>query len=130
LTTSGNDSIFLPDRVGRRSRPVRSTAGTRLAEAIAAEKLDENGVSCRWFVLPRDAKVSAKRKRPIADGSHHDRDAIATDVEDETYADPVSEGGGDDDSSNSSDDDIEIRNDEVRIRLFLLISARANSNQR
>jgi hypothetical protein len=78
---------------------------------IAAEKLDENGLACRRFVLPRDAKASAKRKRPIADGSHHD--VIDTDVEDETYVGLVSKGGGDDDSSDSSDDDIEIQNDEV-----------------
>ena len=42
--------------------PIRTTAGTQLTEAIAAEKLDENGLSCRCFILPHDVKVSAKRK--------------------------------------------------------------------
>jgi len=32
---------------GQRSRPIRAAAGTRLAEAIASEKLDEYGPSCR-----------------------------------------------------------------------------------
>jgi len=44
-------------------------------------------------------------------------DAIDTDSEDETYADPVSEGGCNDDSPDSSDDDIEIGNGEVWIIL-------------
>ena len=73
--------IFLSGQVGQRSsRPIRATAGTRLAEAIAAEKLDEYGVSCRRFILPHDAKASAKRKRPPTDESHGD--AIDTDAED------------------------------------------------
>jgi len=104
----------LSGRVGQRSHPICATAGTRLAEAIAAEKLDENGVSCCRFVLPH-AKVSAKRKQPTTNVSRGD--AIDTDSEDETYADPVSEGGCDDDSPDSSDDDIEIGNGEVWIIL-------------
>jgi hypothetical protein len=106
---------FLSGQVGQRSRPIRATAGTRLAEAIAAEKLDENGQSCRRFVLPRDAKVSAKRKRPTTDESRNN--AIDTDTEDETFVIPVSEGGCDDDSSDSDNDDIEIGNEEVWIIL-------------
>jgi len=104
----------LSGRVGQRSCPIRATAGTQLAEAIAAKKLNENGVSCRCFVLPH-AKASAKRKRPATDVSRGD--AIDTDSEDETYVDPVSEGGCDDDSPDSSDDDIEIGNGEVWIIL-------------
>ena len=42
--------------------PIHTTAGTQLTEAIAAEKLDENGLSCRCFILPCDAKASAKCK--------------------------------------------------------------------
>jgi hypothetical protein len=105
-------------QVGQRSRPVRSTAGTRLADAIAAEKLDEYGSSCRRFILPR----STKRKRPATTESHCD--AIDTDPEDETFAISVSEGGSDDDSDIN---EIEIGNDEVWL-VSLLISVRANLN--
>ena len=97
--------------MGQRSRPVRATAGTRLAEAIAAEKLDEYGLSCRRFLPPQDAKASAKRKRPTANESRSD--AIDTDLEDETFAISVSEGGSDDNSPNSDSDGIEIGNEEV-----------------
>jgi len=104
----------LSGRVSQHLRPICATAGTQLAEAITAEKLNENGVSCRHFILPH-AKASAKRKQPATNVSHGD--AIDTDSEDETYADPVSEGGCDDDSPDSSDDDIEIGNGEVWIIL-------------
>jgi len=114
LITLGKNS-FLSGRVSQRSHPIHTTAGTRLAEAIAAEKLDENGVSYRRFVLPHHAKVSAKRKRPATNVSRGN--AIDTDTEDETYAGPVSEGECDDDSPDSSNDDIEIGNDEVWIIL-------------
>jgi hypothetical protein len=62
LSQLGDNSypISLPD--GKRSRPSHATAGTRLAEALATEKLDEYGASCRCFILPCDAKVPAKRK--------------------------------------------------------------------
>jgi hypothetical protein len=103
--------IFLSDQVGQCSRPIRATAGTRLAQAIAAEKLDEYGVSCRRFVLPRDAKASGKRKRPTTDESRGN--AIDTDTEDKTFAISVSEGGCSDDSPDLDSDDIEIGNKEV-----------------
>src|SRR6266849_5886945 len=54
--------IFLSGQVGQRSHPIRATAGARLAEAIAAEKLNEDGSSCCRFILPRDVKASTKRK--------------------------------------------------------------------
>jgi hypothetical protein len=105
---------------GQRSRPVRAAAGTRLKEAIAAEKLNEDGTSCRRFILPRDAKATAKRKRPITDKLPGDAIdlAINSDPEDVTYAIPVSE--GDDDSPDSDGDEIEIGNQEVCTDLITL----------
>jgi hypothetical protein len=103
----------------QRSRPIRASAGTRLAEAIAAEKLDEYGSSCRRFIRPRDAKSSAKRKRPITDESLGG--AIGdSDAEDKSYAISVSD-GADDDSLESEEDNIEVRNDEVWVYLFNLV---------
>jgi hypothetical protein len=113
--------IFLSGQVGQRSRPIRATAGARLAEAIAAEKLDEYGSSCRRFIIPRDAKVSAKRKRPVTDASCDiggDAIQVDTDVEDKTFAISVSEGGCNDDSSDSESDGVEIGNEEVCLALF------------
>ena len=108
--------IFLSGGLGQRSRPIRTTAGTRLAEAIAAEKLDENGSSCRRFMLPRDAKASAKRKRPTTNESHGgEAIPVDTDTEDKTFAISVSEGGYDDSSSGSDSEGLEIGNEEVRI---------------
>jgi hypothetical protein len=101
----------------QRSRPIRAAAGARLAEAIAAEKLNEDGTSCRRFI-PRDAKASAKRKRPITDDSELPGDAIDTDTEDVTYAISVSE--GDDDLPVSDEDAIEIGNQEVCTDLISL----------
>jgi len=104
--------------LGQRSRPIRTTAGTRLADALAAEKLDENGLSCRRFIQPRDAKASAKRKQPTTDKLHGD--AMDTDTEDKTFAISVSEGECDDDLSDSDSDDIEIGNNEVwTTRIYL-----------
>jgi hypothetical protein len=104
--------FFWSGRADQRSRPVRSTAGTRLAEAIAAEKLDEFGSSCRRFILPRDAKAPAKRKRPTTDASRSDVIQVDSDPEDQTFAVSVSEGGNNDDSSDSDGED-EIANEEV-----------------
>ena len=98
---------------GQRSRPIRATAGIRLAEAIAAEKLDEFGSSCRRFIPARDAKASAKCKRPTT--TQPCGDAIDTDTEDETFAISVSEGEHDGDSLDSGSDDIGIGNEEVCI---------------
>jgi len=109
----------LSGQVGQRSRPTCATAGTRLAEAITTEKLDENGQSCRRFILCHDAKASAKHKRPTTNDSCGD--AIDTDTEDETFAVPVSEGGSDGNSLDSDIDEIEVGNEEVY--KSLLISA-------
>ena len=111
LSHFGQQLMFLSGQVSQRSRPVHATAGTRLAEAIAAEKLDEYGLSCRQFICPRDVKASPKRKRPTADESHGN--AIETDKEDQTFAISVSKGGCDDNSLDSDSDDIEIRNEKV-----------------
>jgi hypothetical protein len=105
--------IFLSGQVGQHSRPIRATADTRLAEDIAAEKLDKNGLSCHRFILPRDAKVSAKRKRPTSDESRGDAIQVDTDPEDKNFAISVSEGGHDDDSPDSDSDEIEIGNEEL-----------------
>ena len=102
-------TYLLSGQVHQRSR--RATAGTRLAEAIAAEKLDEYGLSCRRFVIPRDAKPSAKRKRPTTEESRGD--PIDTDMEDKTFAISVSEGGSDDDLPDLDSDDVKIGNEEV-----------------
>jgi len=103
----------LSGQVCQRSRAIRATAGIRLAEAIAAEKLDEYGQSCRRFILPRDAKVSAKRKRPTTNESHGDVIQVDTDTDDKNFSVSVSEGGCDDDSPDSDNNDIEIGNEEV-----------------
>jgi hypothetical protein len=86
-------------------------AGTRLAQAIAAEKLDKYRVFCRRFVLPHNTKASGKCKRPTTDESRGN--AIDTDMEDKTFVISVSEGGCSDDSPDLDSDDIEIGNKEV-----------------
>jgi hypothetical protein len=95
---------------GQRSRPVRVTTGTRLAEALAAEKLDEFGnptqssnSSCQRVIQPLKPRASAKRKRTTKDNAN-------TDTEDRTFTASAAEDGSDDDSDG---DDIEISNEEV-----------------
>src|SRR5712672_597940 len=122
VTFRGRQLTFLFGQVGQRSRPIRSTAGTRLAEAIAAEKLDEYGSSCHRFTLPRDAKAPAKRKRPTTDVSPSDAIQVESDPEDQDFVIPVSEGGSNDDSSHLDSNDVEIANEEVCL-FFLFISS-------
>jgi hypothetical protein len=110
----------LSGQVGQRSRPIRSTAGTRYAEAIAAEKLNEYGSACRRFIQPRDAKAPAKRKRPTTVVSHSDAIPVSSDPEDQTFAITVSDSGNEDDSPDSDSEDIEIANKEVCKVLSLL----------
>ena len=98
---------------GQCSWPIRTTAGTQLADTIAAEKLDKNGLSCHRFIQPHNAKASARRKQPIINKSHGD--AMDTDTEDQTFAISVSKGECDDDLSDSDSDSIEIGNNEVWI---------------
>ena len=110
--------IFLSGGHGQRSCPIRASAGTRLAEVIAAEKLDKYGSSCRHFILPCDAKASAKRKQPTADESRGgEAIQVDTDTEDKTFAISVSEGGCNNNSLDSDSDEIEIGNEEVCITL-------------
>ena len=111
---------FLSDQVGQRSRPAHSGAGARLAEAITAEKLDENGTSCCRFTLPRDAKASTKRKRPITDALRDNIIQVDTDVEDKDFTMSVSEGGTDDESRDLDSDDIDIGNFEVWPAPFMI----------
>ena len=85
--------------------------GTRLADAIAAEKLNEYGSLCRHFIQPRDAQASAKRRRPAADESHGGKATQGdTNTEDKTFAISILEG-----SSGSDSDGLEIGNNEVCI---------------
>jgi hypothetical protein len=121
-----NDYSLLVFLSEQRSRPIRASAGTRLAEAIAAEKLDEYGSSCRRFIRPRDAKSSAKRKRPITDGGDELLGGAAgaiqvdSDAEDKSYTISVSDGADDDSPESEEDNDIEVRNDEVWLCLSSL----------
>jgi hypothetical protein len=116
--------IFLSGQVGERSCPTRATAGTRLAEAIAAEKLDEYGSSCRRFIQPRDVRTSTKRKRQTTINVPPDNaiGTIDSDAEDETFALSVSKDGCDADSpdSEAESNGIEIGNEEVRIIISCL----------
>ena len=108
------------------SRPHRATAGSRLAEAIAAEKLDEFGKptpSSRRLTPPLRAhpRLSAKRKRTAGDASH-DTGPVAvinTDVEDHSFT------SGSDGISDSDSDimDLEIGNEEVRCALHIDFSS-------
>jgi len=109
----------LSGQVGQRSCPTCATASTRLAEAIAAEKLDENGQSCCRFILHHDAKASTKCKQPTTNDLCGD--AINMDTEDEMFAVPVSEGGSNGNSLDSDVNEIEVGNEEVY--KSLLISA-------
>ena len=103
--------IYFSGQLCQRFHPTRTTAGTRLADAIAAEKLDEYGSSCRCIIQPRDARASAKRRRPAADESRGGEATQGdTDTEDKTFAISVSEG-----SSGSDSDGLEVGNDEVCI---------------
>ena len=98
--------------------PWRTLAGTRLAEVIATEKLDEYGSSCHHFILPRDAKASAKRKQPTVDEScGGDAIQVDTDTKDKTFAISVSEGRCNNNSSDLDSNEIEIGNEEVCITL-------------
>ena len=101
---------------GQHSCPIHATTGIRLAEAIAAEKLDEYGSFCCRFIPARDAKASAKRKRPTT--TQPCGDAIDTDTKDETFAISVSKGEHDGNSLDSGSDDIGIGNEEVCIIIF------------
>jgi len=103
----------LSGQVGQCSHPIHATTGIRLAEAIVAEKLDEYGQSCCHFILPQDAKVSAKCKRPTTDESHGDVIQVDTDMNDKNFLISVSEGGCDDDSPDLDNNDIKIGNEEV-----------------
>jgi hypothetical protein len=102
---------------GHRSRPVRATSGARLAEAIAAEKLDEFGnvarTSHRRFTQSHNLKrARVKRKRAT-------KDDHATDEEDEDFTSPSAEEGSDDDENDS--DVMEISNEEVRLSKLVSI---------
>jgi hypothetical protein len=91
---------------GQHSRPVRATAGTRLAAAIAVEKLDEfeNPVqsSRRRVAQPLKPKNPAKRKLAVVDD-------IDTDADDNNFTASSTDDGSDDTS-----DVMEISNGEVR----------------
>lgn len=111
--------IFLSDWPRQCSHPVHSTAGARLAKAIAAEKLNEYGLSICQFVQPlHDIKGLAEHKQPIA--SHivfHSEPLEAfqddSNPEDKSFAISVSDSINNDDLPDSDSKDIEISNEEV-----------------
>jgi hypothetical protein len=84
-------------------------AGTRLAAAVAAEKLDEFGnpvqLSCRHRTQPLKPRGTIKRKRATIDDDE-------TDVGDKNFAASSTEDGSDDNS-----DIMDISNEEVRMVL-------------
>ena len=121
FTTFWATTHFLLDQVYQCSHLTCATAGIRLAEAIAAEKLNKYGFSCRRFVIPCNVKASAKRKWPTANESHGD--TVDTNTEDKTFAVTVSDGGSNGDSSDLESDNVEIRNKEVWLIVYLLILA-------
>lgn len=89
--------------LGQRIRPVRATAGTRLAAAIAAEKLDEFGNTIRSRpAQPLKPRGPAKRKRATMD------DEDETDADDQNFAAASST---EDEADHS--DVIDITNEEV-----------------
>jgi hypothetical protein len=78
-------------------------------------------LSCCRFILPRDTKKPAKRKRPTTDELHgvggSDAIQVDTDMEDKTFTFSVSKGGCNDDSLDLDSNGIEIGNNEVWIIL-------------
>jgi hypothetical protein len=84
----------------QRSRPVRATAGTRLAAALAAEKLDEFGKACRRGAAQPLKPRGLKRKRATMDDDD-------TDADDQNFAASSTEDGSDSEI-------LEISNEEVR----------------
>ena len=99
-----------------RSHPVRAMTGTRLAEAIAAEKLDEFGKPLQSYhrrliqPIKHNSKPSVKRKRTTGGGDE-------TDVEDQTYTSTVEDGLDDDEDDDDVSEVIEISNEEVSAHL-------------
>ena len=96
--------LFILSESGLRSRPVRATAGARLAEAIAAERLDEFGNPITRRLNPSRLLSKRKRLSPDADG-------VDSDPEDKTFGDADGGSNSDDDSDT---DIMEIGNEEVR----------------
>ncbi|KAI0261413.1 hypothetical protein BGY98DRAFT_1104443 [Russula aff. rugulosa BPL654] len=95
-----------------RSRPVRAMTGTRLAEAIAAEKLDEFGKPLQSYhrrliqPIKHNSKPSVKCKRTTGGGDE-------TDAEDQTYTSTVEDGLDDDEDDDDVSEVIEISNEEI-----------------
>lgn len=110
--------IFLSGGHGQRSCPICASTGMQLAEVIAAEKLNKYGLSCCRFILPRDAKASAKHKQPTIDEScGGEAIQVDTNTEDKTFTISVSEGKCNNNSLDSDSNKIEIGNEEVCITL-------------
>lgn len=98
--------LFILSELGLRSRPVRATAGARLAEAIAAERLDEFGNTTSSTRRLNPSRVLSKRKRLSPDAN-----GVDSDPEDKTFGDTD---GGSDDNDDPDTDVMEIGNKEVR----------------
>ena len=96
--------------LGQHSHPVQATAGTQLAAALAAEKLNKFGNACpcpgglAQPLKPRGLKC----KRATMDDDD-------TDVDDQNFASSSTEDGSDDNSKV-----LEISNEEVRTPLISL----------
>ena len=98
-------------------RPLRSTAGSQLAAAIAAEKLDEFGNPIQPRRLPgesRNSRIDAKRKRD-------DANDVDTDVDDDNF---VSDSSASDGESERDNSDVQEVSNEVRNIFAQIITLR------
>jgi hypothetical protein len=105
---------------GHRSS-TRITAGTRLAAAIAAEKLDEFGnpipLYFRRPLQTRNSHTTAKRKQ-TAKSATTDNDQADTDVDDGNFLSDASSGSAGDELDDDANADImEISNEEVLLSI-------------
>lgn len=90
------------------------TTGSRLAEAIAAEKLDEFGNPIHsYHRRPTHSRATVKRKRATG----NIQEDIESDVDDQTYTSSIEDGSDEDDDNIS--EVIEISNEEVSTCLCL-----------
>jgi hypothetical protein len=100
--------------IDQRKRPVRNTNNTRLADAIAAEQVDEYGNPTKPFqrriLQPRKTTTSRKRKQA---------DDASTDVDDDNFVD--SPASSDPESESEADNDAGIMIEEVRHCALLVI---------
>jgi hypothetical protein len=88
--------------------------GSRLAEAIAAEKLDEFGNPIQsYHRRPTHSRATVKYRR----ATRNTQEDIESDVDDQTYTSPIKDGSDEDDDNTS--EVIEISNEAVSTHLCL-----------